>query len=95
MKRFSFRFRIIVTIIIVVIVSSVISITFFSAMLKEKMLAHTEESISQINILRDQYYSTIGQHDGSIIRSMLKESEKNEEVLKAYLINSKSEVVFR
>lgn len=58
------------------------------------MLAHTEESISQINILRDQYYSTIGQHDGSIIRSILKESEKNEDLLKAYLVNSNSKVVF-
>jgi signal transduction histidine kinase len=94
MKVISFRVRIIGTIVFLVIISALISITFFSTLLKEKLLAHTEESVSQINILRDQYYSTINQHDGSIIRSMLKESEKDKNVLQTYLINPESKVVF-
>jgi signal transduction histidine kinase len=94
MKAISFRVRIIGTIVFLVIISALISTTFFSTLLKDKLLAHTEESVSQINILRDQYYSTISQHDGSIIRSMLKESEKDENVLHTYLINPESKVVF-
>lgn len=94
MRAFSFRVRIIVTIIILVIISSIISITFFSTLLKDKLLAHTEESVSQINLLRDQYYFTINDHDGSIIRNMLKDSEKDKNVLRTFLVDSKSNVVY-
>lgn len=94
MRNFSFRFRIVVTIFILVIISSFISITFFSALLKDRMLAHTEESISQINLLHDQYYLTFSQHEGSLLRSMLKDSEKDKEVLRTYFVNSKLGVLY-
>ncbi len=94
MKKLSFRLRIVGTIIIVVSISSFISITFFSHILKDKLLSHTEETFSQINLLKDQYYFTITQHDGRVIRNMLKESEKDKNVLRTFLVNAKSKVIF-
>jgi signal transduction histidine kinase len=94
MKIFSFRVKIIGTIIVVVSIFSIISFSFFNILLKNKLLTHTEETYSQMNLLRDQFYFTIGLHDGRIIKSMLKNTEKNKEVLKTYLVNSNSKITY-
>ena len=94
MHKFSFRIKIMGTIIIVVSLFSLISFTVFNYFLKDKLLSYTEETFSHINLLRDQYYYTISLHDGRIIRSMLKNTEMDKDVLKTYLVNPESKVVY-
>ncbi|NVO19314.1 MAG: GHKL domain-containing protein [Bacteroidetes bacterium] len=94
MKIFSFRVKIIWTIVIVVSLFSVISFTVFNIFLRDKLISQTEEVYNQMNLLRDQYYFTISQHDGRIIKSMLQILENDKDVLKTYLVNSQSKVVY-
>jgi signal transduction histidine kinase len=54
----------------------------------------TEETYNQINLLRDQYYFTISQHKGKPIKTILENIEKNKDVLRTYLINSRSQVIY-
>ena len=94
MKIISFRVKIIGTIILVVSIFSIGSFTLFNIFLSNKLLNHTEETYNQINLLRDQYYFTISQHKGKPIKSILENIEKNKEVLRAYLVNSRSQVIY-
>jgi hypothetical protein len=94
MKIFSFRVKIIGTIFLVVSISSFLSFTMFNIFIKKKLLIQKERTYNQINLLKDQYYFTINQHDGRIIKSMLKNLEKNKDVLRAYLINPSLKVTY-
>jgi len=47
-----------------------------------------------MNLLRDQYYFTISQHNGLIIKSMLRNIENDKDVIKTYLVNAKSKVIY-
>jgi signal transduction histidine kinase len=94
MKIISFRVKIIGTIILVVSLFSIGSFALFNLFLSAKLVNHTEETYNQINLLRDQYYFTISQHKGKTIKSILENIEKNKEVLRAYLVNSKSQVIY-
>jgi len=93
-RIFSFRIKIVGTIILVVSLFSVASFSAFNFFLKGKLLTHTEHTYNNINLLRDQYYFTISQHDGSIIKSMLKNVEKDSDVIKTYLVDSKAKVIY-
>lgn len=94
MNRLSFRVKIIATLVIGIIIYSVASFTIYSISLKNKLLSNIEDNIEHINLLRDQYYFSIRQHDGTIIRPILKNMENNKDVLKTYLVNSKSKVIY-
>jgi len=94
MKNFSFRLKIIGTIILVVSLLSIISFTFFNIILSNRLLTHTQETFNQINLVRNQYYFTISQHDGRIIKSMLKNLENDKYVLRTYLVNSNLKVTY-
>jgi len=94
MRTISFRVKIIGAIIIVVSIFSIGSFTLFNIFLSDKLLNHTVETYNQINLLRDQYYFTISQHKGKTIKSILENIEKDKDVLRTYLINSKSQVIY-
>jgi len=94
MKAFNFRIRIVGTIALAVSLFSLISFSVFNVFLRDRLSSSAEETFSQMNLLKDQYYFTISMHDGRIIRSMLKNTEKNKDVLKTYLINAKSKVIY-
>jgi len=94
MRNFSFRVKIVVTIVAVVSLFSLVSFTVFNIFLRNKLLTTTEETYNQINLLRDQYYFTISQHDGRIIKSMLKNIEKDKDVLRTFLVDSGLNVVY-
>ncbi|MCX6276992.1 MAG: ATP-binding protein [Bacteroidetes bacterium] len=94
MNRLSFRVKIIATLVIGIIIYSVVAFTIYSISLKNKLLSNIEDNIEHINLLRDQYYFSIRQHDGTIIRPILKNMENNKDVLKTYLVNSKSKVIY-
>ncbi|MBK6966790.1 MAG: HAMP domain-containing protein [Bacteroidales bacterium] len=94
MRNFSFRFKIVGTIILLVSLLSLISFTAFNFFLRNKLLTNTEETYNQINLLRDQYYFTISQHNGSIIKLMLRNIEKDTNVLRTFLVDSKLKVTY-
>ena len=94
MKNYSFRFKIIGTIILVVSFVSIASFTVFNVFLSKKLLIHTEETFNQIDILKNQYYFTISKHDGRIIKDMLINMKQDKDVLRTYLVNSKLKVVY-
>lgn len=94
MKWFSFRVKIIATLVTGITLYSAIAFTIYNFSLKNKLIAITEENIEHINLLRDQYYFSIRQHDGTIIRSLLKNMEKDKDVLKTYLIDSELNVIY-
>jgi len=94
MKWLSFRTKIIGTLITGITVYSILAFTIYNISLKNKLISITEENIEHINLLRDQYYFSIRQHDGSIIRPMLKDMEKDKKVLRTFLVNSESKVIF-
>jgi signal transduction histidine kinase len=94
MKTFSFRFKIIGTIILMVSLVSIVSFTVFNVFLSNKLLTHTEETFNQIDVLKNQYYFTISKHDGRIIKEMLANMKKDKDVLRTYLVNSGSKVVY-
>ena len=94
MKWLSFRSKIIGTLVIGITLFSLGAFTIYNVSLKNKLIATTEENIEHINLLRDQYYFSIRQHDGSIIRSVLKNMEKDKDVLKSYLIDGDAIVIY-
>ncbi|MBK7215377.1 MAG: HAMP domain-containing protein [Bacteroidales bacterium] len=94
MKSFSFRVKIIGTILLVVSLCSLFSFTLFNIFLRQRLSSHTEEIYNQMNLLRDHYYFTISQHDGRIIKLMLKSIENDKDVLKTYMVNSKARITY-
>jgi signal transduction histidine kinase len=94
MKRLSFRVKIIATLVIGITLYSILAFTIYSISLKNKLISNIEENIEHINLLRDHYYFSIRQHDGTIIRSFLKELENNRDVLRSFIVDGKSKVVY-
>ncbi|MEI7897085.1 MAG: ATP-binding protein [bacterium] len=94
MNLLSFRVKVIGTLVVGVTLFSLAAFTIYNITLKNKLLSNTEENIEHINLLRDQYYFSIKQHDGTIIRSLLKSMEQDKEVLKTYLVNAGEQVVY-
>ena len=94
MKRLSFRVKIIATLVTGITLYSVVAFTIYSISLKNKLISNIEENIEHINLLRDQYYFSIEQHDGTIIRTFLKNLESNKDVLRSFIIDGKLKVVY-
>ena len=94
MNWFSFRVKIIATLVIGITVYSIIAFTIYNISLEKKLILNTEEIVEHMNLLRDQYYFSIRQHDGTIIKPLLKNTEHNKDVLKTYLVDSKLKVVY-
>jgi signal transduction histidine kinase len=94
MNWFSFRVKIIATLIIGITIYSMIAFTIYNFSLKNKLILNTEENIEHLNLLRDQYYFSIRQQDGTIIRPMLKNTEQNKDILRTFLVNAKSQVIY-
>ena len=94
MNWFSFRVKIIGTLVIGITVYSIIAFTIYNILLKDKLISNTEEIVEHMNLLREQYYFAIRQHDGTIIRPMLKNMEKEKDVLRTYLVDSKYKVKY-
>lgn len=94
MKRFSFRVKIIATLIIGISIYSITAFTIYSISLKKTLISNIEDNIEHINLLRDQYYFSIRQHDGRIIRSFLKNLEYNKDVLRTFLVDGDLKIVY-
>jgi len=94
MNSKSFKFKIIGTLVVGIILFSIAAFTIYSSVLKSRLIAVSEENIEHINLLRDQFYFSIAQHDGRIIRTMLKSIEKDNDVLRTFLVDSDLRVVY-
>jgi two-component system, NtrC family, sensor kinase len=94
MKSPSFRIIIIATLVLMISLLSLVSFAVFNLYLKSKLESHIEQNFNQMNLLKDQYYFTISQHDGRIIKSMLKSIENDKNVVKTYIVNAGSKVVY-
>ncbi|MCX6268384.1 MAG: hypothetical protein NTW16_13650 [Bacteroidetes bacterium] len=94
MKMLSFRVKIIGTLILGITLFSAVAFTIYNISLKNKLISTSEENIEHINLLRDQYYFSIRQHDGRIIRSILKNMESDKAVLKTYLVDGRAKIIY-
>jgi signal transduction histidine kinase len=95
MKSFSFRFKIILTLLVVIVTISFFSFLTFSKYLGDRIYRSSEENvISMLSLLKDHYLFTISRPDGKMIFSFLRELEKNQNVLNAFLLNSEGKVVY-
>ncbi|MFZ4521382.1 MAG: sensor histidine kinase [Bacteroidales bacterium] len=94
MKWLSFRVKIIGALVASITIYSVIAFTVYSVSLKSKLISSTEDIMEHMNMLRDQYYFSIRLHDGTVIQPLLRNMEKNKDVLKTYLVNGKGKIIY-
>jgi signal transduction histidine kinase len=94
MKAFSFRIKILVTIVLVISLFSAISFTLFNLFLRDKIINQNEETLNQMYLIRDNYYFTISQHDGRVIKSMLSQLERDHNVIRSFLLNADQKFVY-
>ena len=94
MKRFSFRVKVISTVVIGVSFFSILAFSIYNLMLQRKLTELSRQNLQHINLLRDQYYFSIRSHDGGVIPDMLKSLEQDHHVLHTYLINDSLRMVY-
>jgi two-component system NtrC family sensor kinase len=94
MNQFSFRFKIIATLVVSITLFSFGSFTVYNVLLKEKLTTAIDENTGYIQLLRDQYNFSIASHDGTIIRSMLMSMEKERNVHGIYLSDGNSKIKY-
>ena len=94
-KYFSFRFKIISTLILVIATISFFSFMLYGYYLGERIQSLTEEHLlTTLSLLKDQYLYTFSQFDGKIIYSLLGEMQKNKKIRHIYLFNNQGKVVY-
>ena len=98
MKILSFRSIIFFTLILVTSIVSFSAFKIYSHYLERRIYAASERNIvdalTGLDLLKDQLYYTIGQHDGSVIKTMLQQMNSKEKVLNSYLFNGQGELKF-
>lgn len=66
----------------------------FNRSLSEKIYETSDENTRNImSLLEDQFYFTVQFHNGKIIRELLTRLEKNDRVLKTYLLNNDNKII--
>ena len=95
MKKYSFRSIITLTLVLIIGTISFSAFYIYSNFLSNKIYAESEKNIvSALDLLKGQFYYTIDEHDGRIIKSLLQRMDENERVLNSYLYNAKGELKF-
>ena len=98
MKIRSFRSIIVFTLILVTSIISFSAFYLYSHYLEKKIYAESERmtasALAGLDLLKDQLYYTIGQHDGRIIGTLLQEMSTKDQVLNSYLFNGEGELKF-
>ena len=98
MKILSFRSIIFFTLILVTSIVSFSAFKIYSYYLEKRIYAESERNIisalTGFDLLKDQLYYTIGQHDGRVIRTMLQQINSKDQVLNSYLFNGHGELEF-
>ena len=94
MKRPSFRIVVVFTLLTSITLFSFISFAVYNRFLKKELIRIHNDNIEFLSLLRNQYYFSIGEHNGKVIKSLLKNTENEKNVLKVYLANPKSSITF-
>ncbi|MEN8229896.1 MAG: ATP-binding protein [Bacteroidota bacterium] len=98
MKILSFRIIILFTLILVTSIISFSAFKIYSYYLEKKINAESERMTASalvgLDLLKDQIYYTIGQHDGRIIDTLLRKMSIKDQVLNSYLFNGEGELKY-
>ena len=90
MRIYSFRNKIIITLITVISLFSFASFLIYSIYLGKKMYKNSEENVTSfLFFLKDEITNV---HDGRLLKSLLKNMEKDRRVLKTYLLDSNGKI---
>ena len=94
MKNYSFRSIITLTLVLIIGTISFTAFSIYSNFLSKKIYTEAEKNIiSTMDLLKDQFYYTIDEHDGRVIDSLLLRMNKREQVLNSYLFNSNGKLM--
>jgi two-component system, NtrC family, sensor kinase len=95
MRLYSFRTRIILTIIIIIISVSSISFYTYYYYLSQRIYKNAEENIiTLMDFLKDQLFYSIHLNNGTIIKSFLANLEENDMVMNAWLLNPDGTIMY-
>ena len=95
MKLYSFRTRIILTIVIIIISVSSVSYYAYYYYLSQRIYKNAEENvITLMDFLKDQLFYSIHLNNGRVIKSFLSSLEGNDMVLNAWLLNSDGNILY-
>ncbi len=95
LKLNSFRSKIVLALVV-----SVTTITFLAFLMYNKSLEkivereHNKNIVSVLNLLKEQFYNTLGENDGKMIYTLLDYALQNKNIKNAYLLNSNNEIVY-
>ena len=101
MRRLSFRSIIVLTLIFVIGTISFSAFYIFNQYNKKINYAESERNaeferhiVSALNLLKDQFYYSIDEHDGRIIKTLLQRMNERDQVLNSYLYNADGKLKF-
>lgn len=92
MRRQSFRSIITISLVLVISAISFSAFFIYNRYLKGVVYSESESNtlaaLETLDLLKDQLYYSIEEHDGSILSNLLQKMNNKEQVLNAYLFNS-------
>ena len=95
MKKFSFRSIIVLTLIIVIGIISSSSFYIYHYYLKKIIYTESEGNIVlALDLVKDQFYFCIDEHDGKIMKSLLQKMNEREKILNSYMYNAEGKLKF-
>jgi two-component system NtrC family sensor kinase len=98
MKRQSFRSIITITLFLVVSIISFASFRIYSDFLWKRIYAESESNtlsaLVTLELLKDQIYCTIDEHDGRIIETLVQRMDKKEQIINSFIFNADGELKF-
>ena len=90
LKIYSFRSKIIITLVLVISVFSFASFLIYSNFLDRRIYKNAEENVTSfLYLLKDEITNV---HDGRLLMSLLKNMEKDKHILKTYLLDSNGKI---
>jgi signal transduction histidine kinase len=90
LRIYSFRTKIIITLILVISIFSFVSFQVYSNYLSKKIYKGAEDDVTSfLYQLKDEITNV---HDGRLLKSLLKNMEKDRHVIKTYLLDSKGNI---
>ena len=99
--KLSFRSIIIITLVTVTATISFTAFYIYNHYLKKVIYAEADKYaeferniVSTLDLLKDQFYYTIDEHDGRVIKVLLQRMDQKEQVLNSYLYSAKGELKF-
>ena len=91
----SFRFKIIFSLVLTISVITIIGFYFYHQTLSNYLnQRHERRVVSVLNLLKKEFYTQLGSHDGNIIYALLDSTLNNRYITNAYLFNSEGKYIY-